>query len=112
MTAKRSQVPAGLSKPAQGWWKRLRDEYGIADVAGELLLETALRCFDRAEQARKAIDVDGPVSLDSRGRPKAHPAAAIERDSRSGMLAALRALNLDLEPLRDKAGRPPTGGIG
>jgi hypothetical protein len=87
----------------------LTAEYSIQDAAGELLLEQALRCFDRGEQARKALDRDGVCTLDSRGRPKSHPAAAVERDARAGMLSALKALNLDLEPLRDRPGRPPGG---
>jgi hypothetical protein len=81
-------------------------EYDIADAAGLLLLEQALRCFDRAEQCRQVLDQEGVVTMDSRQRPKAHPAAAVERDSRAGMLAALKALNLDVEPLRDRVGRP------
>jgi P27 family predicted phage terminase small subunit len=99
-------APAGLSPAAKKWWDRLTVEFAINDPAGELLLETALRCFDRAEQARKQLDQDGPTTTDSRGRPKVHPAASVERDSRSGMLQALKALHLDIEPLRDRPGRP------
>jgi hypothetical protein len=40
------------------------------------------------------------------GQPKVHPAVLIERDARGQMLAALRDLHLDLEPLRDRPGRP------
>ena len=109
MTAKQrtryAGPPKGLRKAAGGWWLRLTREYDIADPAGELLLEAALRAFDRAEQARAELDRDGCTTRDSRDRPKAHPAASVERDSRSGMLAALRALNLDLEPLK-AVGRP------
>lgn len=100
------KAPAGLSTAAAEWWRRLAEEYDVSDPAGELLLESALRAFDRCEQARAALDRDGCVTLDARGRPKAHPAAAVERDSRSSMLGCLKAMNLDLEPLRDRAGRP------
>jgi hypothetical protein len=31
----------------------------------------------------------------------------VERDSKQTLLRNLRALNLDLEPLRDQPGRPP-----
>jgi hypothetical protein len=37
---------------------------------------------------------------------KVNPAVNAERDARSGMLHAFKALNLDVEPLRDGAGRP------
>ena len=104
------KAPKNLSPAARSWWRRLVLEYSINDPAGELLLEQALRCFDRSEQARQVLDHDGVTTLDARGRPKIHPAAAVERDSRAGMLASLRALNLDLEPLRDAPGRPPGGG--
>ena len=40
------------------------------------------------------------------GQVKSHPLLSVERDSRAQYLAALKALNLDLEPLRDKPGRP------
>lgn len=99
-------APVGLSAAARRWWKRLVQEYDITDPAGELLLEQALRCFDRAEQARAVLDKDGVTTTDSRGRPKTHPATSVERDSRAGMLSALKAMNLDFEPLKDRAGRP------
>jgi hypothetical protein len=39
----------------------------------------------------------------SLGPLKVNPAIAVERGARDGMIAALRSLNLDLEPLRDRA---------
>jgi hypothetical protein len=38
---------------------------------------------------------------------KPHPLLAAERDARSQFLQGLKSLNLDLEPLRDRPGRPP-----
>jgi phage terminase small subunit len=99
-------APKGLSPAARGWWKLLLADFAIEDPAGRLLLETALRNFDRAEAARRLLDEQGIVITDRWGQSKPHPAAAVERDARSGMLAAFRALNLDLEPLRDRPGRP------
>ena len=49
--------PAGLSKTAAKWWRRLTSEYDITDSAGELLLETALRALDRAEKARYIVEM-------------------------------------------------------
>jgi len=41
------------------------------------------------------------------GQLKINPLCAVERDARAQFMAAMKALNLDLEPLRDKPGRPP-----
>ena len=103
----RQSPPKDLSRAAQEWYRRLTTEFEIRDEAGLLLLETAMRAYDRAETARSLLERDGVTISDRWGQTKVHPAAAIERDARSGLLAALRALNLDVEPLRDRAGRPP-----
>lgn len=99
--------PSGLSPAAGKWWKKLLDEYGIEDAAGLLLLETALQAHDRMHQARELIVKYGAVTSDRFGQLRPNPATTIERDSRAAMMAGLKALNLDIEPLRDAAGRPP-----
>lgn len=97
-----------LSKPAQAWFKAIQDEYAINDSAGVALLTVAAESWDRARSAREAIDVaGGPICQDRFGQDRAHPGIAVERDSRAQLLAALKQLNLDLEPLRDGPGRPP-----
>lgn len=101
-----SQAPETLSPEAAGWWQRLTDDYGIEDQAGRLLLQTALESFDRMRQCQAAIKQDGPTVPDRFGQLKAHPLATVERDSRNQMLGALKALNLDIEPLKDSPGRP------
>jgi P27 family predicted phage terminase small subunit len=98
--------PKGLSTAAKAWWKRLASEYGIDDDAGLLLLQTGLEAFDRMRGAQEAIQRDGMTVLDRFGQRKAHPLLPAERDARAQMLAALRALNLDVEPLHDRPGRP------
>jgi P27 family predicted phage terminase small subunit len=100
------KVPKHLSKEAKRFWKELRDEYGIDDVAGLNMLRVALEAFDRAQATRKAIDREGMTLKDKFGQTKPHPLLPIERDSRAAFLAGLKALNLDLEPLRDRPGRP------
>jgi P27 family predicted phage terminase small subunit len=101
-----SNAPAHLSAEAKAWWQRLRDEYSLDDEAGRLLLQCALEAFDRMRECQKAIAKDGLVARGSKRQPRAHPLLAVERDARGQMLAALKALNLDLEPLRDGPGRP------
>lgn len=82
-------------------------EYNIDDPAGRLLLESAMEAFDRMHQASDLIAKHGAVTVDRFGQLRPNPACTIERDNRAAMHAALKALNLDLEPLRDAAGRPP-----
>lgn len=82
-------------------------EFGIEDDAGLLLLQTAIEAFERMRGCQSAIKRDGEMIKDRFEQLKPHPLLPTERDARSQMLAALKALNLDVEPLRDKAGRPP-----
>ena len=96
-----------LSESARDWFLSLQAEYGIFDTGGVSLLTAAAEAWDRCRTAREAIAKDGgPVIRDRFDQLKPHPAASIERDARSQFMAALKALNLDLEPLRDGPGRP------
>ncbi len=108
-TPKKPKAPKGLSRQAGRWWRKLVAEYAIDDEAGQLILLMAMQAFDRMHQAREELAKDG-VTLtvtDRFDQVKTHPLVAVERDSRAQMLAALRQLNLDIEPLRDRPGRPP-----
>ncbi len=107
MLDSRSKPPSILSKAAQSLWREVVGGYELDDPAGQMLLESALTAYDRMHQARRLIRRDGLLVPGTAGTKKQHPAVTIERDSRAAMLSALKALNLDLEPLRDKGGRPP-----
>ncbi len=98
--------PAGLSPAAVSWWKRLHHEFDLADEGAAFLLESALRAFDRMNQAAELIDRHGVCILDRYQQLKPNPAVAAERDSRAAMLQAFKALNLDVLPPQ-KPGRPP-----
>lgn len=95
-------IPKHLSRKAKKIYRDLVDEYAIVDVAGLEILKTALESYDRAQSAREQIDNDGMTVTDRYGQIKPHPLLANERDSRAGFLAAMKNLNLDIEPL----GRP------
>ena len=103
--------PKKLSREAKKWWREIQAEFSIEDQAGLLLLQTAMEALDRLREAQRVIKEEGPVVLDRFEQQKPHPLLTTERDSRSAMLASLKALNLDLEPLRDVPGRP-SGGLG
>lgn len=100
-------APRHLSAEARRWWRRLLEEYALDDEAAFLLLQTALEAFDRMREAQEAIKNDGPTVVDRFGQLKPHPLLPTERDARGQMMAALKALNLELEPLKDGPGRPP-----
>jgi len=95
--------PKTISAEAGRWWGKICREYEIDDDAGRLLLQTALEAFDRMRRCQDRIARDGEAVKDRFGQLKAHPLLAAERDARSQMLAALRQMNLDVEPLRDSA---------
>ncbi|MBP7568796.1 MAG: hypothetical protein KBA95_01935 [Acidobacteria bacterium] len=97
-----------MSDEARREWLRLTEEYALDDPAAQLILTTAFEAFDRMRGAQRELTLAGGVTFRDRfGKPKVHPAVAVERDARAGWLAALKQLNLDLEPLRDAPGRPP-----
>ncbi|PWT80386.1 MAG: hypothetical protein C5B58_11760 [Acidobacteria bacterium] len=86
-------------------WSDIVRQYRIADGAGLVLVTTAAEALDRIREAQVAIRKHGVLVPDRYGALKRNPACSLESDARAGMLSALRALNLDLEPLRDR-GRP------
>src|SRR5262245_38025829 len=99
-------VPAGLSRESGEIWERVVTEYAIKDSAGLEVLRVGLEAHDRYRQAQQAIDADGASVKDRWGQTKPHPLLACERDARAQFLAAMKQLNFDLEPLRDRVGRP------
>lgn len=102
----KQKAPATLSREAAAWWRKITEEYEIADEAGKLILQTALEAFDRMRQSQEILKRDGMTVTDRFGQPKAHPMTTTERDARASLLAGIKQLNLDLEPLKDGPGRP------
>lgn len=102
--------PKGLSPEGRRMWKEIIAEYGIDDSVGLQLLRSACEAFDICQMAQSKIRAEGMTITDRHLQVKPHPLLAAMRDARSSMLNALKALNCDLEPLRDKPGRPPGTG--
>jgi phage terminase small subunit len=100
-------APDHLRDAGRSFFASVAGEYAITDSAGVALLERAAECVDRMRAAQTAIAEHGELVPDRYGSVKLNPACNLEKDARSGFLAAIRALNLDLEPLRDGPGRPP-----
>ena len=82
------------------WFDRVqfRQRLPIGRQHGVTILEQAMRSFDRAEAARKALDTSGTTFMDRFGQPRSHPDVVVERDHRAAMLAALGRLNIDVLP--------------
>ena len=98
--------PSHLSTAAKRLWNDILDEYAIDDPAGQIILRVALEALDRSQEARKAINKAGMTVTGRDGQVRSHPLLTVERDNRAAFLAGLKALQLDLEPLRDGPGRP------
>ena len=85
---------------------RLIHEYDIKDPGGEALLRTFASAFSLEIGCQEQIDKEGLTILDRFEQLKPHPLLATLRDARGQKMAALKAMNLDLEPLHDGPGRP------
>ncbi|RLA18790.1 MAG: hypothetical protein DRQ56_06760 [Gammaproteobacteria bacterium] len=105
----KKKQPEHLSKEAGEWWQKLVAEYDINDDGGRLLLMSAMESFDRLRSCQEAIARDGELVKDRFEQLKPHPLLPAETAARAQMLAALKALNLDVEPLRDRPGNPGRG---
>jgi hypothetical protein len=101
--------PATLGEAGADLWRRIMAEYDIADCGGrELLCQAAAAC-DRLAELKRCIDEEG-TTIRTRGGIRAHPALRDEIAYRSFIVRTLRALGLDVEPIKGEGRRG--GGIG
>ena len=108
------KTPSHLKAAGAAFFESVRAEYGIHDSGGLALLSVAAEALDRMREAQAAIKKHGAMVADRYGQLKTNPACTLERDSRNGLLSALRQLHLDIEPLKAGPGRPtsPPGWTG
>lgn len=97
--SKKHPIPRHITGKARKLWKRLREDFEIDDMAGISLLQNLCEAFMRVQESRIIIETEGSVILDRFQQKKAHPAVSIERDARSQMIAATRALRLSPEDI-------------
>ena len=111
------KAPPHLGPETRKWFTSVVTTYHL-EPHHLRLLQLAGEAWDRCQQAREAIAKEG-LTVASGGR--AHPAIAIERDSRLAFARLIRELDLDAEPPASwRAGPPaihsnrriPRGGIG
>ncbi len=91
--------------------RKLIIEYSIDDVGGLLYIQSFADAYTQELNAMDIVETDGLTFKDRFEQVKSHPLCSVIRDARSQKLAALKCLNLDIEPLK-KPGRPggKTGG--
>ena len=92
--------PLHLRPETRAWCASVDRDYELEPHHRRLLV-LAAEAWDRAAQAREEIAAAGAYYVDRFGSPKAHPALAVERDSRTAFARLVRELELDAaEPLR------------
>ena len=99
-------IPKKLSVEARGLWQKIATEYQIEDQGGIAVLQVACEALDRLRAAQAGIKKDGMTFIDRFKQVRINPLCSVERDARAQYLQALKSLNLALEPLKDKPGRP------
>jgi P27 family predicted phage terminase small subunit len=97
LKAKIPKPPKHLSAISRSWWSSVAREYNLQPTAYHLLT-AACEALDRLNQARELIARDGLLIVGPRGGMRAHPAIAIERDSRIALARLIAALDLEDEP--------------
>jgi hypothetical protein len=98
--------PDKLGPVGQALWARINAEYRIEDAGGRELLGLACLARDRAATCREQIDQDGEL-LKTKNGFREHPLLRAELAAMAFCVKTLRALGLDVEPLRATSGRPP-----
>ncbi|MGH9320572.1 MAG: P27 family phage terminase small subunit [Vicinamibacteria bacterium] len=101
--------PSHLSADVRKWWSYVVSEYQL-EAHHVRLLTAACGAWDRANEARRILAKEGIIVHDRWGQPKAHPAVAIERDSRIAFARLLRELGLDDGPAELDTRPPRVGG--
>ena len=85
--------------------RKLISEYGIEDAGGVNLLMIYADADTTERNAQDIVNAEGMTVMDRFKQVKSHPLLTVIRDSRAQKMAALKSLNLDIEPLKT-VGRP------
>ena len=99
------RAPEHLSEEIVRWWQQVVRNYFLESHHLKLLT-LAAESWDRLTEARERIAKDGAYLPDRFGILHAHPAVAVERDSKIAFAWLLRELDLDAEP-GPAPSRPP-----
>jgi hypothetical protein len=103
-------TPTHLKTAGRRLWEAATSDF-LIDAPGLELLRLAAEALDRADEAREAIERDGPYQRDRFDNVMPHPALGVERDSRLAAARLIRQLGLtdppSLPPIAAKSKRGP-----
>ena len=100
VSRERVGAPEHLREATREWFVAVLRDYDL-EPHHVRLLTLAAEAWDRAQEARETLAAEGSYFVDRFGAPRAHPAVAVERDSRVAFARLLRELDLDGEPPAD-----------
>jgi P27 family predicted phage terminase small subunit len=109
MSSRQSEEPpVHLGAEAADLWRAVIADYEL-DRPALVLLEALCDAWERYAQARSVLAAEGPF-VEGRYGPKAHPAVAVERDSRVMLARLVRELDLEGLPIPEPKRPPRRGG--
>lgn len=91
------RAPSHLSPATRRWWVKTAEQWQLEEHHLKLLT-LAGEAYDRGREARAVVEREGSYFVDRFKQPRAHPALAVERDSRLSFARLLRELDLDVDP--------------
>jgi phage terminase small subunit len=99
-----AKIPKGLKVAGRKFWKKVLNEYELADSHDLERLSMACKCLDTLADAEKRVDTDGLFSVNRYGATVEHPGVKMIRDNRMLFVKIIRELNLDIPA---PVARPP-----
>jgi len=102
---KRIKFKKHIRRESRAEIRKLISEYGIEDAGGINLLMIYADADSVERDAQDIVNIEGMTVKDRFGQVKSHPLLTVIRDARAQKMAALKGLNLDIEPLKT-VGRP------
>lgn len=103
---KKLKAPAHLKPATAAWWLSVQKEF-VLEEHHTRLLTLACEAYDRGEQAREVLTVDGLVVRDDRRNLRPHPLLVVEKDCRIAFARLVRELGLDVDAPASAQRRPP-----
>lgn len=100
------EPPAYLTARAQALWREILQAEQDCTTTGRItMLETALTCLDRADQARVEIDKAGLTTVSERSKVvHLHPLVRMEAECRAQFLRIWASLGLSRKDYRGWGG--------